>query len=147
MLYWVVIWSDSLLGIHCFSCRHPAGLRIGKLESHHSQLVSSKLGIPSQWIKQRIENLHSSAFFPEQNPDLPVAWNMEYPSREFGHAYTSKEYRNKGLAVMAMQNLIQCLHEDCSEIPIFTTVEEGTAGHNAIHKEGLVRCGVLACCV
>ena len=127
-----------------FSCRYPAGFRIGKLESHHSEFVSSELGIPRLWIKQQIENLHSSAAFLEENPDLPVSWNIEHQNREIGHAYTLKEYRNRGLVTIVTDSLIKSLQEDCYDIPPFTTVEEGSIGHSVIRKR-FIQCGVMAC--
>ena len=104
------------------ACRCPAGYTIGRLESHHSDLLRSKWSITqesSEWIQQQIESLKSVAIYHKKSPTQPVSWVLEFQSREMGHAYTMETHRKKGFASLVTIALCQSLLEDSPDIPPF----------------------------
>lgn len=126
--------------------RCPPGYRVEKLQPHHSDLVHSKWGVAetsSKWIQQCIENLNSAALYREDDLSNPLAWILEYQTREIGYAYTSEFYRKNGYAALVGAALCKALVKDWPGVPPFATVTKD----NSLLGLGFVRSGFVACCV
>ena len=131
--------------------RCPPGYHIEKLEPHHSELVHSKRTIPGAsrlWTRQYIENLNSLALYhSEASLTQPIAWVLEYPSRELGSSYTFEGYRRKGFGSLLLATLANCLHKDNYEIPILGTVEKGNVNYILLKQLGAIESGYVACSI
>ena len=133
--------------------RCPAGFSIGKLKPCHSELVSSfshqqhselvSYSIhPSLQIQQCIESLHSIAIYSDECPTQPVSWNLPYPTRELGNAFTMDSYKRKGLMLIVISALCKLLIEDCPDIPPVMTIEaKNKASSLGLKKMGFVQIG------
>ena len=121
--------------------RCPAGFSIGKLKPCHSELVRSS-SHPSLWIQQRIENLHSIAIYSDECPTQPVSWNLAYPTREFGNAFTMDGYRRKGFMSLVTAASCRLQLEDCPHIPPIASVDvKNKASYLVLKNLGFVPIG------
>ena len=81
----------------------PEGFTLGKLQPHHSKMVTSHWprlhGWPNKepYFKELINVFHCPALYTRENPDVPVSYIVQFPSNQH-FAYTDKRYQGSQLS-------------------------------------------------
>ncbi len=93
--------------IHYRVC--PSGYVLGKLEPQHSSYIDSHWNFrrpgSDLFMEGIIRNGETVAAFDVIDSTKPVAWVIQYPYGEIGHAYTLEEHRRKGLNIFLKRKI------------------------------------------
>ena len=125
----------------------PSEFTIGKLASSHAELIATHWNYFSDWpnqipyFKDLITNYHNVAIYSLDSPDVPVAWNMQYPYGQHAHLYTVKEHRRKGLATVVKRNLCKSVIAD-GLLPELQITANNKGNNYLISKLGFVKTGL-----
>ena len=106
-----------MLNVSC-----PDGFVHGKLQSHHTSMVSSQWPRLHDWpnkelyFKELIENYSTTSLFHVDNLDIPVAYAVQLPcGQNFG--FTMEQYRKKGLIrYICQKQVAKEINEGCTPI-------------------------------
>ena len=85
-----------------------------------------------------------AAYFCD-NPVQPVAWTLQYASREIGPLYTVKEHRKKGLGLVVTAALCRTVLEETPNIPPYGLPAKGDSSYKLYEKLGCVSCHNQQC--
>ena len=123
----------------------PDGLTFGKLQPHHSKMVSSLWprlqGWPNKepYFKELIKTFHCPAVFSTDDPDVPVSYIVQFPSNQH-FAYTEKRFHGNKLSNLPAISVFMNL----ALIDKFLPFEEETAHSGRIAVATEVFGGTLA---
>lgn len=78
--------------------------------------------------------------FNDEEPDMPIAWCVQYPYGHPGHLYVAEKYRRRGFASLLVEHMCSCIVKDGLEPQIAVSINNDSA-RNMMEKLGFVEHG------